>query len=125
MDRIKQINSIFKIARSQLSKQAKTDSLTANKKTKNSVKKKIKKTSPTELKKSISEKLRILDKKSPDYNQQSRNIFLESVLLWEFGEDIINAPEFHQMLDKISNTICNNKESSRKFSKLIKQLRQL
>jgi len=44
------------------------------------------------------------------------------VLLWEFGEDIINDPELHQMLDKINKTICNDQELSRKFALLIKQL---
>ncbi len=122
MDKINQINSIFKIARSQLFKQAKTGLSATDKKTKTSAKKKIKKISSNELKKSISEKLQSLDKKNDDYMQQSSNVFLESVLLWEFGEEIINAPEFHQMLDKINNAIHSNKESSDKFSRLIKQL---
>ncbi|VAW58565.1 hypothetical protein MNBD_GAMMA11-2515 [hydrothermal vent metagenome] len=122
MDKIKQINSIFKIARSQLSKQTKPGSLHSDKQARTTDGKTTGKISSGDLKKSISKKLKLLDRKSRNYEQLSNGVFLESVLLWEFGDDIINDPEFQQMLQKINGIICNDKESSRKFSRLIKQL---
>jgi len=111
MDKIKQINSIFKIARSQLSKQTKPGSLHSDKQARTTDGKTTGKISSGDLKKSISKKLKLLDRKSRNYEQLSNGVFLESVLLWEFGDDIIN-----------DGIICNDKESSRKFSRLIKQL---
>lgn len=122
MDKIKQINSIFSTARPQTSKQSKTEQLHTEKKVNIKSRKKTKKISSNEIKKIISKKLKALDIKSENYTRQANRVFLESILLWEFGENIINAPEFHQMLEKINDTISSNNESSCKLSELIKQL---
>ncbi|VAW67889.1 hypothetical protein MNBD_GAMMA08-1907 [hydrothermal vent metagenome] len=124
MDKIRQINSIFKTARSQLSRQTRSTSVHSKKQGKTTDKKIAKKIPSAELKKNISKKLKLLDKKNENYEHLSNEVFLESVLLWEFGDDIVNDPAFHPMLDKINNAICDDRESSRKFSLLIKQLTQ-
>ena len=122
MDKIKNIGSIFDIARSHISKQAKLDSSKRKKPASATAKKKPLKQSSDELKKSITKKLSALDTNNKNYKQQSNNIFLESVLIWEFGEDIINDSNFQQMIVKLNDAICQNKETSNKFDLLIQQL---
>ena len=67
MDRIKQINSIYKTTPTQKSKRADNAELPTKKKSKTSNNQKTRKLSTAELKKSISEKLQSLDKNSKNY----------------------------------------------------------
>ncbi|MES2536908.1 MAG: hypothetical protein V4632_13665 [Pseudomonadota bacterium] len=54
-----------------------------------------------ELKQTIREKLARIDPKDRKAGQKSTHVFLESVLLWEFGEGLRNDPKFYALLDEI------------------------
>jgi len=122
MDKIKQINSIYDITKTHVSKKEKSALNTSTKNAASTFEKKIKKTSAAELKKNISEKLKKLDVNSENYHKLSKRIFLESVILWEFGDDIINDPDFHQIIEKITSAINNNEKAFKDLATLVKQL---
>ena len=124
MDRIKNISQIMEIVRSQVS----GSSARAKNKTSGSTSRsspgRIGKVSQAELKKQISDKIKAANPGKKASLKESRKIFLESVILWEFGENLINDPAFQGIIDKISTTLDENEETSRHFDKLIKQLTQ-
>jgi len=122
MDKIKQVNSIFQIARSHITNKNNINSTAKSKKTSKSTNKKNKKLSISELKTSIFKKVKNLDNTDSDYSQQVQKIFLESVLIREFGEELANDPDFHEMINKINDSISKDTESSLNFSNLVKQL---
>lgn len=82
---------------------------------------KPRKTSKDELKKNLSQKLKSTSK-HPDFASRSKDIFLESVILWEFGEQLANDPLFAEIRSKVRQTIDNNADASKKLEKLIAQL---
>lgn len=43
-------------------------------------------------------------------NQKSMSIFVESVLLWQFGDELINDPNFINLVDEVGSALL--KESS-------------
>lgn len=53
----------------------------------------------------ITERIKSLDPEDPKRGRKAFRIFLESVLLSELGEGLINDPQFYQMVDKIQDTM--------------------
>lgn len=49
----------------------------------------------------VARRVRALDPTDPDAGRQAFRIFLESVLLAEFGEHLMNDPAFHQLVDDV------------------------
>jgi len=124
MDRIKNINQIMEIVRTQVSGKTsgvkKSKSAAAQKPSTG----KVGKISQTELKKKITEKLKSTGSNTPESLQKSKEIFLESVILWEFGENLINDPSFPILIDKIRTTLDEDEQTSKNFERLINQLMQ-
>jgi hypothetical protein len=54
--------------------------------------------------------------------EASVRVFIEGVLLWEFGDDLNQDPHFYQMLDEIVPKICENKELAKKFQQLFSDM---
>lgn len=53
----------------------------------------------------IAERIKALDPDDPKRGRKAFRIFLESVLLSELGEGLINEPQFYQMVDQIQDTM--------------------
>lgn len=53
----------------------------------------------------INQRVTALDPDDPNRGRKSFRIFLESVLLVEFGEALINDPQFYQMVDEVQRTM--------------------
>lgn len=53
----------------------------------------------------ITERVKALDPEDPKRGRKAFRIFLESVLLSELGEGLINDPQFYQMVDKIQDSM--------------------
>lgn len=83
---------------------------------------KVGKISQTELKKRITDRLKKTSPDTPQSIQKSKEIFLESVILWEFGENLINDPSFPVLIEKIRTTLDEDGQTSHNFERLIKQL---
>ena len=81
----------------------------------------IKRISRDELKNNIIRKLKSAPKNA-DTVLISKDVFLESVMLWEFGEQLANDPLFTEIRNKVRQAIDNNPDASKKLEKLIQQL---
>jgi len=75
-----------------------------------------------ELKKGISERIKDLKKDSSDFEQKATKIFLESVIAWELGEELVNDDKFDQMINDIYQSIVTNDELNNNFKLLINDL---
>ncbi len=49
----------------------------------------------------VARRVRSIDPAEPDAERKAFHVFLESVLLAEFGEHLINDPAFHQLVDGV------------------------
>lgn len=49
----------------------------------------------------VARRVRALDPADPDASDKAFHLFLESVLLAEFGEHLINDPAFHLLVDSV------------------------
>jgi hypothetical protein len=50
-------------------------------------------------------------------------IFIESILLWEFGDELSQDPRFHQMLDEIVETVAQDDELKEQFRSLFSKMK--
>jgi hypothetical protein len=75
------------------------------------------------LQQKIREKLRRIDSGDPKAAQKSVHIFLESVLLWEFGERLMEDPKFYALLDEVQISMESDPAVREDLSMLISQLR--
>jgi hypothetical protein len=49
----------------------------------------------------VQEKIKRIDRNDPDRGRKAFRIFLETILLSQFGEGLINDPGFYQMVDDV------------------------
>ncbi|MCW8928606.1 MAG: hypothetical protein OQL19_00015 [Gammaproteobacteria bacterium] len=123
MARINNISSILEIARLQLGKRAKTKVDSKKTPSSSSQANSSRVSSQSVLKSTIVNKLKQLDSSDKEFISKARVLFLESIILWEFGDSISsNAPYFSEIISKIDETIENDPESAKKFKQLIEQL---
>lgn len=57
------------------------------------------------MSKLVGQRVKALDPDDPKRGRKAFRIFLESVLLSEFGEDLINDPGFYQMVDDVQTAM--------------------
>jgi hypothetical protein len=76
-----------------------------------------------ELQKKISQKLRRIDTSDPKARQKSVHIFLESVLLWQFGEKLMDDPKFYALLDDVQRSMEADSGVREDLDRLLAQLR--
>ena len=58
----------------------------------------------------LARRVRAIDSTDPDAERQAMHVFLESVLLAEFGEHLINDPAFHQIVEGVYQQMLGNDE---------------
>jgi hypothetical protein len=76
-----------------------------------------------DLQKNVSEKLRRIDASDPKARQKSVHVFLESVLLWQFGERLMDDPKFYALLDEVQHSMESDPVIRESLAKLMNQLR--
>ena len=64
----------------------------------------------SDLSKMIGHRVGALDEFDPERGRKAFRIFLESILINELGEDLINDPSFYQMVDEIHSQMENMPE---------------
>jgi hypothetical protein len=124
MDPINGLNNIMEILRRQIADNAKrldhpgkTSRLGASQ-----TGQKSGKTSPGELRALIHDRIKSLDPQETQYQHKAKRLFLESVMAWEFGNDIVRDQEFSDMIADIQETLETTPEIKRQFDGLIEQL---
>jgi hypothetical protein len=65
----------------------------------------------------LARRVRAIDASDPDAAGQAMHVFLESMLLAEFGEHLINDPAFHQIVEGVYQQMCGNAELSAMMAK--------
>jgi hypothetical protein len=70
----------------------------------------------------IAERVRALDPADPDRGRKAFRIFLESVLLAELGEELINDPGFYELVDKVQRTMEDSPRISAAMAKAVGRL---
>ena len=56
----------------------------------------------------VARRVRAIDPADPDASGKAFHVFLESVLLAEFGDHLINDPAFHQMVENVQRQMAGN-----------------
>lgn len=121
MDKIGNINHIIEIIRSHTKSGVSEAKNNKNTSAKIQPPTRPKKISAEELKRNISQKLKAAAK-NPDFTSKSKDIFLESIILWEFGNQLVNNPLFTEIRTRVRQTIDSNAKATEKLEKLIDQL---
>jgi hypothetical protein len=70
----------------------------------------------------IAERVQALDAADPDRGRKAFRIFLESVLLAELGEELINDPGFYQLVDQVQRTMEDSPRISAAMTKAVGRL---
>jgi hypothetical protein len=70
----------------------------------------------------IADRVKALDPADPDRGRKAFRIFLESVLLAELGEELINDPGFYQMVDQVQRTMEDSPRISAAMAKAVGRL---
>ena len=75
-----------------------------------------------DLSKMIAHRVGALGESDPERGRKAFRIFLESVLINELGEDLINDPSFYQLVDDIHNQMENIPEIAKAMQDATSQL---
>lgn len=67
----------------------------------------------------ISQRVKALDPDDPKRGKKAFRIFLESVLLTELGEALINDPAFYQMVDEVQQAMEQDPQISEAIGKAV------
>lgn len=77
---------------------------------------------PKELRALIQERIKGLSSNEPQYQHKAKRLFLESVMIWEFGSDIARDQRFGEMLQTIQETLESSPDTQQSLDKLLQQL---
>jgi hypothetical protein len=70
----------------------------------------------------IAERVRALDPADPERGRKAFRIFLESVLLAELGEELINDHAFYELVDRVQRTMEASPQIAAAMSKAVARL---
>ena len=70
-------------------------------------------------------RIRTIDRDDPSRNRKAFKYFLESVLLGELGEEMINDPAFYQLVDQVQKTMESDSRISAQIDEAGKMLLHL
>ena len=80
------------------------------------------KTPPSPAGSLIAQRVKALDPLDPDRERKAFRIFLESVLLAELGEELINDHNFYQLVDQVQRTMEDSPRLAAAMSKAVTRL---
>jgi len=110
MDKINGFNNIIAVLRKQIGSPAKNKAKSVD--TKSSADDtEASATSSLELaqlEKRLLDRIKALDPNDPDKTKKTSYIFVQTILTWELGEKLLEDPNFHELVEKVSNLIQSN-----------------
>ncbi len=118
MERVRGLNQIVEVLRNQASDK----SSRARKQASNERAAQPGKFDVAQLERHISERIKSIDADDPDRDLRAGQVFIGSVLGWEFGDELIQDNGFAEMIQEIHNMIESDPKLSKTFRHLIGQL---
>lgn len=76
------------------------------------------------MKQQVQERIKAFSPADRRNRKKAINVFLESVLVWEFGEEITRDEKYHIMLSKAQETMETHAATQKQFSALLEEIWQ-
>jgi CHAD domain-containing protein len=74
------------------------------------------------LRKDMQSRLRTLDPQAADHDTAATSIAIQEILRWEFGQDILEHPDFHRIAASIAETMLQDAKMAASLRKLVDDL---
>jgi hypothetical protein len=74
------------------------------------------------LKSTVKQRLRTLDPNDARRSDKARRIFLESVLAWQFGDELLLDRGFDEIVSGVQEALSANPEVDARFAQLLREL---
>lgn len=110
MDKINGLNNIVALLRKQIRNPEKNQSKSVDSRSKTDDTE-ISATSTLELKeleKRLLDRIKVVDPDDPDRDKKTIYIFVQTILTWELGENLLKDPNFYELVEKVSELIHSN-----------------
>lgn len=75
-----------------------------------------------QLRRQLTDRLRIIERTDPRRGDKARRIFFESVLLWEFGDTLLRDRRIDDVLDHLDTAFRSSPELDRQLGELLTEL---
>jgi hypothetical protein len=72
-----------------------------------------------QLKQRVRDRLKNIDPSDPQRKNRSRRIFIESVLAWEFGEQLLSDRKLDEFVEQIQTAMSNQPDIDQQLSELL------
>jgi len=76
----------------------------------------------TALKSKVQERLKALDPDDPRHPEKARRIFLESVLAWQFGNELMLEPGFAEIVSGVQEALRAHSQADARLGELLRDL---
>ena len=80
--------------------------------------------SAADLRKAVMRRVGSVPQADPAFHQKTAMLFVESILLDQFGEKLVNAPAFRQLVEQVSATMTEDETIAADLRALIADLRK-
>jgi hypothetical protein len=120
MDSINRLNQAMEILRRQVAESARhLDTNQVSRNDPNRPSSVTSKPSLPDLRRRIQDRLRAIDPTDPQRERHQRRVFLESVLAWELGDNLLLDSRFEEMMASIDEAIAADPVTERSFRDLL------
>jgi len=123
MDPIHGLNQILEILRRQLSARSSRTPQAGPSAAPGTTKRSPSRISTEEMRRRLSERIAALDP-ADQKAKKGAQVFVESILAWQFGEELLHDPEFPDMSREIQNAMTSDPAVWRRFQALLGELAQ-
>jgi len=80
------------------------------------------KSPPKDISALIGQRIRAIDRDDPNRGRKTFRVFVESILLSEFGEELINDPQFYRIVDDVQQQMETDPATQTSVSAAIQEL---
>jgi hypothetical protein len=75
------------------------------------------------LRQTVARRIKAIDADDPRYREKVAELFVESVLLAEFGEQLVNEPEFRDLVRQVQSALLADTDLQASLARLAVQMR--
>jgi hypothetical protein len=80
------------------------------------------KSTPKDIAALIGQRIKAIDRDDPNRGRKTFRVFVESILLSELGEDLINDPQFYRIVDDVQQQMETDPSTQSSVSAAIEEL---